>query len=68
MQISRAIMVCKEMQKWRRGEAPYDGETPKTHRAMPFSSHEFGEAIDSLINFTQKTLKTITITDKLEGK
>lgn len=68
MQINKAIMVCKEMQKWRRGEAPYNGETPETHRAMPFSSHEFGEAIDSLINFTRQTLKVTAITNKFEGK
>lgn len=68
MQINKAIIVCKEMQKWRRGEVPYDGENPETHKAMPFSPQEFGEAIDSLINFTQQTLKTTAITDKLEGK
>lgn len=66
MQINRAIMICKEMQKWRRGEAPYDGEDPETHKTMPFSPQEFGEAIDSLINYTQQTL--VKETNKLEGK
>ena len=46
MLINEAINICKEMQKWRRGEYPYDGEDPETHQVMPYSPKEFGEAID----------------------
>lgn len=44
---ARAILC--EMQKWRRGLPPYDGDTPETHRPMPHTGKEFGEAIDLAI-------------------
>lgn len=44
------------MQKWRRGQAPYDGETPETHRQLPFSVTEYGKALDTLINFAEQTV------------
>lgn len=46
---SEAISICKEMQKWRRSEYPYDGDIPK----MPYSQKNFGEAIDILINIAE---------------
>lgn len=46
MTVREAKTILTEMQKWRRGEAPYDGETPEDHREMPYSPKEFGQAID----------------------
>lgn len=66
MLINEAIKVCKEMQKWRRGESPYDGEDPKMYRFMPYSPKEFGEAIDKLIRFTEQTLQAEVFIDKLK--
>lgn len=57
MDIKESINICKEMQKWRRGERPYDGTTPKTHRPMPYSPAEWGVAVDSLIKFAEETIK-----------
>jgi len=39
------------MQKWRRGEYPYDDEGEK---GMPFEPSEFGKAIDVAIEELQK--------------
>lgn len=49
MTTSKAIAILREMNKWRRGEHPYDGETPETHRDMPYSPRVFGEAIDEVV-------------------
>lgn len=49
MTTTEAIKILREMNKWRRGEHPYDGETPETHRGMPYSPQEFGEAIDEVV-------------------
>ena len=66
MLINEAIKVCKEMQKWRRGEYPYDGEDSETHKVMPYSPKEFGEAIDKLIRFAEQTLQARIFIDKLK--
>jgi hypothetical protein len=66
MLINEAIKVCKEMQKWRRGEYPYDGEDPETHQTMPYNPKEFGEAIDKLIRFAEQTLQARVFIDKLK--
>lgn len=42
----QALNVLQEMQKWRRGEYPYDDEGGKS---MPYEPEEFGEAIDVAI-------------------
>lgn len=41
-----AIEVLGIMQRWRRGEPPYDD----IKEGMPYSASEFGEAIDYAIN------------------
>ena len=41
------------MQKWRRAQPPYDGDTPETHRKMPYSAETFGHAIDFAIGFME---------------
>ena len=46
----QAIQIASEMQLWRRGEPPYDGEAPKEYRMMPYTPREFGMAIDTLIS------------------
>lgn len=48
MTAQKAIEICKEMQKWRRGEEEYS--EPNT---MPYTPTEFGEAIDELINIAE---------------
>lgn len=53
MTLGEAIIIAKEMQKWRRSEPPYDGETPKTYKGMPFTTQEFGLAIDQLIGLEE---------------
>lgn len=53
MTLGEAIEVCKEMQKWRRSEPPYDGGTPKTYKGMPFTTEEFGLAVDQLIELEE---------------
>lgn len=50
MELKQAIEICKEMQKWRRGEGIYDGETPAP---MPFTPETFGIAIDKLIEHAE---------------
>lgn len=58
--IEEALNIVKEMQKWRRGEKPYDthyeSEPPKQ---MPYSPFEYGQALDVLINFTEEQMKTL---------
>ena len=49
MTVREARGILEEMQKWRRGEAPYDGDTPETHKPMPYTAKEYGEAIDTAI-------------------
>lgn len=48
------------MQRWRREKPPYDGDDPETHREMPFTAKEYGEALDSLINFAEQTIQRDT--------
>lgn len=43
---TQALKVLQEMQKWRRGEYPYDDEGGKS---MPYEPSVFGEAIDVAI-------------------
>ncbi len=57
MTIKDAISICEEMQKWRRERPPYDGDTPETHRPMPYSAKEYGEALDGLITFAKATVQ-----------
>ena len=38
-----------EYQKWRRGEAPFDGDTPETHRKCPLGPAELGRMVDKAI-------------------
>lgn len=48
MTLQEAIAICKEMQKWRRGEDPYDGLVK-----MPYTPGKFGDAIDMLIKHAE---------------
>lgn len=52
-----AKKILLEMQKWRRGEAPYDGETPEEHRDMPYSPEVYGQAIDVAISALDKRIQ-----------
>ena len=49
MDIKKALKIVKEFQKYRRGEKPYDGETPETHKRFDYSGKPLGEALDSII-------------------
>lgn len=51
MKQQEAIEICKEMQKWRRGEGLYDGESPAP---MPYTPEKFGMAIDKLIDCAEE--------------
>lgn len=53
MTLGEVIIIAKEMQKWRRSEPPYDGGTPKTYKGMPFTTEEFGLAVDQLIELEE---------------
>jgi len=53
MKLDDAINILTEMQKWRRAQPPYDGDTPKTHKEMPYSAKTFGHAIDFAIGFME---------------
>ena len=53
MKLDDAIKVLIEMQKWRRAQPPYDGDTPETHKKMPYSAETFGHAIDFAIGFME---------------
>ena len=57
MTIKQAIKICKEHQKWRRERPPYDGDTPETHRPMPYTAKEYGIALDTIIKFAEETVK-----------
>lgn len=57
MKIDLAIKIVTEYQKWRRGEPPYDGDTPETHRLFEYSPQVLGQAIDALLNASRETLK-----------
>lgn len=57
MKIDLAIKIVAEFQKWRRGESPYDGDTPETHRVFDYSQKVLGDALDSLLTFSRETLK-----------
>lgn len=49
MTVREARSILCEMQKWRRGLPPYDGDTSETYRPMPHTPEEFGKAIDTAI-------------------
>ena len=57
MSLEECINIAKEMQKWRKGESPYDGITPEDYKPMPYSPKEFGDAIDSLIRFAESSIR-----------
>lgn len=57
MSLDECINIAKEMQKWRKGEPPYDGITPEDYKPMPYSPKEFGDAIDSLIRFAESSIR-----------
>lgn len=54
MKIEEALKIIKEHQKWRRGEPPYDGETPEDYKPLPYSPKVIGEALDVLIKYVEK--------------
>lgn len=39
----------RDYQKWRRGEPPFDGDTPETHKGCPLSPYMLGRAEDIAI-------------------
>lgn len=49
-----ALKVLTEMNKWRRGEPPYDDVSPERYEAMPYEPSQFGEAIDVAIEVLNK--------------
>ena len=51
--LNEAINILTEMQKWRRAQPPYDGNTPETHKEMPYSPKTIGHAIDFAIGFME---------------
>jgi hypothetical protein len=50
MNINKVLEILIEMQKWRRGEEPYD----KLGVQCPYTPKEFGEAIDAAIEILSK--------------
>lgn len=50
MKLKQATSICKEMQKWRRGEGIYDGESPAP---MPYTPETYGIALDKLIEHAE---------------
>lgn len=58
MNIKEALKILKEFQKYRRGEKPYDGETPETYKRFDYSGKPLGEALDSIIKFVDVTIST----------
>lgn len=54
MTLQEAIVICKEMQKWRRGEGKYSTEEP---HPLPYSPKTYGEALDKLIKFTESSFQ-----------
>lgn len=73
MTTTEAIKILRETNKWRRGEHPYDGETPEEHRDMPYSPRVFGEAIDALCDAAEEELtwqdikRIVNIADDMLG-
>ena len=57
MNIKEAIKICKAHQDWRRERPPYDGDTPETHRPMPYTAKEYGIALDCVIRYAEETVK-----------
>lgn len=55
MTSKETLSILQEMQKWRRGEKPYDGDVP---REIPYSPKEFGQAIDCCIGMLKIKLNT----------
>lgn len=53
MKAEEAIEIIKEMQKWRRGEEPYD----VAPSAMPYTPNEFGCAIDCVTEIVQEAVR-----------
>lgn len=51
MKLDDAIKILTEMQKWRRAQPPYDGDTIERYKGMPYSAETFGHAIDFAISF-----------------
>ena len=51
--LNEAINILTEMQKWRRAQPPYEGDTPETHKEMHYSAETFGLAIDFAIGFME---------------
>ena len=51
MKLDDAIKILTEMQKWRRAQPPYDGDTLERYKGMPYSAETFGHAIDFAMNF-----------------
>lgn len=56
------MKVLHEMQKWRRGEYPYDDNGVK---GLPLEPGEFGKAIDVAIVELQKTIKQLKQTNAM---
>lgn len=68
MDNKEALGILKEMQLWRRAEGPYSDSNPDTFRGMPYTSEEFGEAIDVAISLLQQQVNTEEIVDHLLSK
>ena len=75
MNIKEALNIVKEFQKYRRGEKPYDGETPETYKRFDYSGKPLGEALDCIIKFVDVTGGNVVLlssypdlSDVLEGK
>lgn len=54
-----AIHVVEEMQRWRRERPPYDGDTPETHREMPYSAKGYGAALDIILKTVKKNISPL---------
>lgn len=55
--LEESTKICREMQKWRRGEGDYSEVNPSKYKPMPYSPKEFGDAIDKLILFAESSIK-----------
>ncbi|MBQ2175542.1 MAG: hypothetical protein II453_10945 [Alphaproteobacteria bacterium] len=42
----RLAEMLREHNKWRRGEPPYDGDEPETHKEPPFTVKELGVLLE----------------------
>ena len=49
----KAVEIVTDYQKWRRGDAPYDRETPFEMKHKPA---EIGEAIDCLLAMSRNLI------------